>query len=76
MAKIVRRAHQSRNIEANDFKYAYGYYGQRKIKAPESIVSLDDAKALLAGAHTKRERKAYQRLVDKLRQPTRSLMRL
>lgn len=75
MSKLVRRNHTIRDLESNvswgGYDYVIDYRSGKYIRVNKlnltEPVTLDDAKALLAGSRTKRERQKYQRLVNKLR---------
>lgn len=76
MSKLVRRNHTIRDLESNVSWGGYDYvlvdYRSGKSTRVNKLnltepVTLDDAKALLAGSRTKRERQKYRRLVNKLR---------
>ena len=60
---IVRRGHAARNTQ---FDHTVGYWSRRKNHVP---ATRDEAKALLQGAKTKRERAFYQEALNKFPDP-------
>ncbi len=63
METLVRRGHTLRNTQ---FDHSIGFWSRKKNHVPQTR---DEAKALLAGARTKRERAFYQAELNKFPDP-------